>query len=66
MHGAAIGPGDVQRMSTNVGILHSEFHLSKVDPVRFLQIWMIPDRVGCRRTTSKKAFLPMADPLQSA
>jgi redox-sensitive bicupin YhaK (pirin superfamily) len=56
MHGAAIGPGDVQRMSTNVGILHSEFHLSKVDPVRFLQMWMIPDRVGLPPNYEQKGF----------
>jgi quercetin 2,3-dioxygenase len=65
MHGIAIGPGDVQRMSASIGILHSEFHPSKVNPVRFLQIWMIPDRVGLPPSYEQKAS-PIGDLLQSA
>src|SRR5579863_2023970 len=37
-----IKTGDVQIMSAGSGIRHSEYNASKTDPVKFLQIWVIP------------------------
>lgn len=40
--GATIRPGEIQLMSAGKGIAHSEMNASKTDPVRFLQIWILP------------------------
>jgi redox-sensitive bicupin YhaK (pirin superfamily) len=39
-------PGLAQRMSAGTGILHSEKNASTTDPVRFVQMWLLPDEPG--------------------
>ena len=38
--------GEYQLMSAGRGIYHSEFNASEQDMLRFLQIWLLPDRSG--------------------
>jgi len=38
-----IKKGDIQVMSAGSGIEHSEYNNSRVNPVKFLQIWIIPN-----------------------
>jgi hypothetical protein len=44
--GSVLRPGDIQRMSAGRGIRHSEVNPSDREPVRLLQIWLLPERPG--------------------
>ena len=54
--GSVIRPGEVQRMTAGKGIRHSEYNPSHEEPVRFLQIWLEPERDGLAPGYEQKAF----------
>ncbi len=55
-NGSVILPGDVQKMSAGRGILHSEFNGSATEPVRLLQLWIMPNVKGVEPAYWQKHF----------
>jgi redox-sensitive bicupin YhaK (pirin superfamily) len=57
--GGAFGPlpaGSVQRMTLGSGALHSEQNASKDEPMRFIQIWILPDTAGLAPGVEQRIF----------
>lgn len=48
--------GEVQIMSAGTGIYHSEYNASSNETVKFLQIWVLPKKLGIEPRYGQKAF----------
>lgn len=59
-NGSTIRPGEVQRMTAGTGVVHSEWNDSPTEPVRFLQIWLRPERAHLEPGYEQKSFPPEA------
>ena len=55
-----ISKGEVQILSAGTGIFHSEKNHDHNMPVKFLQIWVFPDRKNIEPRYDQKAFLEEA------
>ena len=51
-----IPAGDVQRMSAGKGIMHSEYNASANQTVKFLQIWILPNKKGVKPEYEQKTI----------
>lgn len=48
--------GSVQRMSLGSGAWHSEQNASETEPMRFIQMWIVPDRPGLKPGVEQKVL----------
>lgn len=53
-----IGSNDVQVMSAGTGIAHSEKNHSRTEEVKFLQIWVFPNKRGVQPRYDQQTFRP--------
>lgn len=51
-----VGPGGVQYMSAGTGVRHSEANASNVDPLHFVQMWVLPAHRGTKPQYGQKDF----------
>ena len=57
--GGPFGPlpaGSVQRMTLGSGALHSELNASQTEPMRFIQIWILPDTADLAPGVEQRVF----------
>jgi quercetin 2,3-dioxygenase len=54
-HGV-VRPGGIQFMSAGTGVRHSEFNNSAAEPLRLLQMWVFPGRLGTAPSYGEMAF----------
>lgn len=57
-HTEAIRSDEVQVMSAGSGVTHSEYNHSKSEDVRFLQIWIFPDKQNVSPRYDQRRFDP--------
>ena len=55
-NGRVIKAGEFQYMAAGSGVQHSEFNPSQTEPLRLLQIWIMPDEKGVKPRYAEKNF----------
>ena len=57
-NGGILPPGSVQRATLGSGMQHSERNGSKAEPMRFIQMWIMPSRRGLEPSIEQREFSP--------
>ena len=57
-NGGVLHPGAVQRATLGSGMQHSERNGSKTEPMRFIQMWIMPSRRGLEPSIEQREFAP--------
>ncbi|MEO6797484.1 MAG: pirin family protein [Candidatus Dormibacter sp.] len=55
-NGGILPPGSLQRATLGSGMQHSERNGSKTEPMRFIQMWIIPARRGLEPSVEQQSF----------
>ncbi len=55
-NGGVLPAGSVQRLTLGSGALHSEMNHSQTEPMRFIQMWIIPRERGLPPSLEQKVF----------
>jgi quercetin 2,3-dioxygenase len=59
-NGGVLHPGAVQRATLGSGMQHSERNGSKTEPMRFIQMWIMPSRRGLEPSIEQREYSPDA------
>ncbi len=57
-NGGVLPAGSVQRATLGSGMMHSEMNHSKTEPMRFIQMWIMPRERGLPPSVEQKLFTP--------
>jgi quercetin 2,3-dioxygenase len=55
-NGGVLPPGSVQRATLGSGMMHSEMNHSKTEPMRFIQLWIMPARRGLEPSVEQRSY----------
>ncbi len=55
-NGGVLPPGSVQRATLGSGMQHSERNHSKTEPMRFIQMWILPARRGLPPSVEQRSY----------
>ncbi len=55
-NGGVLLPGSVQRATLGSGMMHSERNHSQTEPMRFIQMWLMPARRGLEPSIEQRSY----------
>ena len=55
-NGGVLPPGSVQRATLGAGMMHSEQNASETEPMRFIQMWIMPAQLDLPPSVEQRSF----------
>lgn len=55
-NGGVLPPGSVQRVTLGSGMMHAEANHSKIEPMRFIQMWVLPGQRDLEPSIEQQVF----------